>query len=219
VVPQRGQNLNPQPPVSPTNPQRIQVSLSAQPDSVEVGKPISLTATSVPANPNFRYRFIFGDGTQTDWQDSSNVSHTYSVVRAYYPRVEVAFRRRESVVLGFAMFDHVSVQPTQVVPPITPSPKPSEVRVEPTTSNWLWYVIAIVVGAIVIGGAYKVLKSLFTPEPTFVAYPEIGSGSIKDAGAASLIQFEINVNPNLAEGFYDIMTNAPNLISAERDHP
>jgi hypothetical protein len=75
-----------------------QVRLSPVTPSVEVGVPISLTATSVSKDPNLRYRFSFGDDKQTDWQTSNEASHSYSTAHPYQPKVEVGFAGNSPIV-------------------------------------------------------------------------------------------------------------------------
>ena len=75
-----------------------QVHLSPVPPSVEVGVPLSLTATSVSKDPNLRYRFSFGDDRQTDWQTSNEATHSYSSAHPYQPKVEVGFAGNTPIV-------------------------------------------------------------------------------------------------------------------------
>lgn len=68
-----------------------QVKLSANPRSAEVGMPVSLKATSVSKDPNLRYKFLFGDNQQTNWQESNEASHPYSAPGDYIATVEIGF--------------------------------------------------------------------------------------------------------------------------------
>jgi len=69
----------------------MQVKLSAEPLSTEVGVSVSFSATLVSTDSNLRYRFSFGDGKQTDWQASNKASHTYTTAGSYKPTVDVGF--------------------------------------------------------------------------------------------------------------------------------
>lgn len=68
-----------------------QVKLSVNPRSVEVGMPVSLQATSVSKDPNLRYKFLFGDNKQTNWQESNEATHSYSAAGDYKATVEIGF--------------------------------------------------------------------------------------------------------------------------------
>ena len=68
-----------------------QVKLSVNPQSLEVGMPVSLKATSVSKDPNLRYKFLFGDNKQTNWQESNEATHSYSAAGDYKATVDIGF--------------------------------------------------------------------------------------------------------------------------------
>jgi hypothetical protein len=78
----------------PTRP--ASVTLAANPASVEVGKPVTLTARPNLQATNAKYRFEFGDKSATDWQSSPRASHRYSVAGNYSARVEVRVVNRSN---------------------------------------------------------------------------------------------------------------------------
>ena len=65
------------------------VTLEASPSSVNAGGQVTLTAQLSAGYPNIRYRFAFGDGTQTDWQTSPVVSHRYTAPGKYLAFVDI----------------------------------------------------------------------------------------------------------------------------------
>jgi PKD repeat protein len=65
------------------------VDLTAEPNPAEVGSSVTLTALVVPQGPNIVYRFSFGDGSTSAWQESPQTTHTYSSARTYPASVEI----------------------------------------------------------------------------------------------------------------------------------
>jgi hypothetical protein len=65
------------------------VSLVA-PATVVAGRPVTLSAQLTSRYPNLKYRFVFGDTTQTSWQDSSQTTHSYAASGTYLAYVDIA---------------------------------------------------------------------------------------------------------------------------------
>ena len=65
------------------------VTLSALPASVVAGRPVRLVAQLSSGYPNIRFRFAFGDGTQSSWQTSTVATHSYSSPGKYLPFVDI----------------------------------------------------------------------------------------------------------------------------------
>lgn len=65
------------------------VTLSASPSSVVAGRQVRLVAQLSSGYPNIRFRFDFGDGTQSAWQSSTVITHTYRTPGNYLPFVDI----------------------------------------------------------------------------------------------------------------------------------
>src|SRR6476646_4609554 len=58
------------------------VKLSASPTSVEVNRLVSFSAQLSHRYQNLKYRFVFGDGSGTGWQDEARATHSYRTANA-----------------------------------------------------------------------------------------------------------------------------------------
>jgi len=65
-------------------------------------------------------------------------------------------------------------------------------------------------------GTYKWAKSALAPKPTFVAFSGVGNAAMDQGRIASLVEFEVHLDPNVGQGFYYITTSEPSLIGAQR---
>ena len=65
------------------------VTLSASPASAAPGRPVRLVAQLSSGYPNIRFRFAFGDGTQSPWQTSMVAMHTYQSPGNYSAFVDI----------------------------------------------------------------------------------------------------------------------------------
>jgi hypothetical protein len=65
------------------------VDLLVEPTKAEVGTPITFTALTYSKDPKTSYRFVFGDGAETGWQPSTQVTHKYASDNTYYAYVEM----------------------------------------------------------------------------------------------------------------------------------
>lgn len=72
------------------------VKLSANPASIESGKPVTLTARVNAKTPNTNYRFDFGDKTVTAWQANPSATHRYSAAGKYSARVDMRVANRSN---------------------------------------------------------------------------------------------------------------------------
>ncbi|HKO99532.1 MAG TPA: PKD domain-containing protein [Pyrinomonadaceae bacterium] len=77
----------------PPDPQPGPVQLSANPTPVQAGKPVTLDAKARSTNSNVRYRFVFGDGSSKDWQESARTTHQYSSKGNYSATVSLGLLR------------------------------------------------------------------------------------------------------------------------------
>ena len=76
-------------PPDTVNLQIPRVSLSAAPTPVTAGQIVSFTAQIDSQYPNLKYRFSFGDGAQTSWQDSPAATHAYQAPGTYLAYVDI----------------------------------------------------------------------------------------------------------------------------------
>jgi PKD repeat protein len=79
-----GSSPNPGP-----DPRVPRVSLFAAPTTVEAGRPVTFTARLSFSYPDIKYRFVFGDGIQTDWQDKPETTHAYLTANRYQAYVDI----------------------------------------------------------------------------------------------------------------------------------
>jgi hypothetical protein len=65
------------------------VKLTATPRSVEIDRPVDFAAQLSRPYPNIKYRFVFADKSQTDWQDSPQTTHSYHATGSYQVYVDI----------------------------------------------------------------------------------------------------------------------------------
>ena len=107
------------------------ISLTPDPESVEIGIPLTLTATTVSANPNLRYHFQCDNSepdTTKNWQPSNQFKCTYGDVRTYTPTVSLGLADKG----GTIEIDKGSATPINVTastdqPSLDIDPKPARV--------------------------------------------------------------------------------------------
>ena len=73
------------------------VKLAVSPTSVEVNQPVSFSAQLSRPYQNLKYRFVFGDGSDTGWQDDSRASHTYRTANTFRAYVDIGVFSNGSV--------------------------------------------------------------------------------------------------------------------------
>lgn len=130
----------PQP--TPPSPRVPSVKLLADPTTVATNSSVSFTAQLSQSYPNLKYRFVFADGAQTDWQDASQTSHRYAAAKTYLAFVDVGEGSGGSVKrIGGSPRQPIQVTAPQSIrvgpnPKPTPSPRPSpKPRVVPPPSG------------------------------------------------------------------------------------
>lgn len=65
------------------------VTLSAYPTPVATESPVTFTAQLSNSYPNIKYRFVFGDQNQTQWQDAPQTTHAYKAAGRYQAFVDI----------------------------------------------------------------------------------------------------------------------------------
>jgi PKD repeat protein len=79
-----GSSPNPGP-----DPRVPRVSLTATPTTVAAERPVTFTARLSSSYPNIKYRFFFGDKSQTNWQDVPQTTHEYLSAGTYPAYVDI----------------------------------------------------------------------------------------------------------------------------------
>ncbi|HEY5839358.1 MAG TPA: PKD domain-containing protein [Pyrinomonadaceae bacterium] len=66
------------------------VTLSASASSVPEGEAITFSAQLSGNCPNIQYRFVFGDGSSSNWQSSGGAQHSYAPAGKYLAYVDIS---------------------------------------------------------------------------------------------------------------------------------
>ena len=103
--------------VKPDQPTVPRVTLAANPRPVATESPVTFTAQLSQSYPNIRYRFFFGDGNQTEWQDASRTMHSYKSANTYLAFVDIGAPSGS----GANRLGGSARQPVEVVAPTLPS--------------------------------------------------------------------------------------------------
>ena len=108
------------------------VTLSATPAAVSIDQPVVFTAQLSDKYPNIAYRFVFADGSQTNWQNVPQTRHQYASAKTYLAYVDIG----EAAGQSFKRIGGSERKAIKVSQPIPP-PKPTvclnakPVKVEP----------------------------------------------------------------------------------------
>jgi hypothetical protein len=73
------------------------VKLTAAPTSVDTNRTVSFSAQLSHPYPNIRYRFVFGDGSASDWQNEANATHAYRSQGTYQAYVDLGVNANGSI--------------------------------------------------------------------------------------------------------------------------
>ena len=216
-----------------TQPPRGTLKLNL-PGQANAGESVNLSAEFPnDGQRHFQYRFLVDQKRRdewTNWQDANTISHPYT--DGDYEAVAQVGVLINGKVAELDTSDpqsiHVLATQISVTPSPTFSPQPTR---EPTPDKeWppkilidiLIVLVAVLVLVIITAisvGSYKWAKSAFAPKPTFVAFSGVGNAAIDKGRIASLVEFEVHLDPNVGQGFYYITTSEPSLIGAQRSHP
>ena len=107
------------------DPSRVvpRVSLVATPNQVNAGSQVSFNARLASTYPGIKYRFAFGDGSQSDWQDAAYASHQYAAGGTYLAYVDIGLGNRGGIrQVGGSIRQPIVVTDFQKP---TPDPSPS----------------------------------------------------------------------------------------------
>lgn len=75
--------------VKPTQSCDARVTLNASPASVRKAEPVKFAAQLSGPCENLQYRFVFGDGSSTGWQSSTQTQHSYPRSGNYFAYVDI----------------------------------------------------------------------------------------------------------------------------------
>ena len=217
------------------------LTLRVDPVHIDEGQPVTLSAKFPAKGRQIQYRFRFDDNQTTEWQDEGELKHSYAV-GTYRPSAEVGVVLDGEVYPLASTVGHtievVALHRPSVPPSATETARPlrTDSTVPPPRptirSDWLVILILISVGLAIVAGAlvagHKLRKSIskadrarhpVTAKPTFVSHMRAGTASVVHSPNKPLISFELYVNPNLAEGVYELIKSEPNLVRSERSRP
>ena len=112
-------------PIQVAAPPIVRVSLLAKPASVKSGDKVRFNAQANSIDSKIKYRFAFGDGASTSWQDSSEANHQYGVAGSYLASVEAGFPSGQGIKTGGTSKPaRIGVAPGPTPRP-SPAPRPS----------------------------------------------------------------------------------------------
>ena len=112
-----------------TAPPSPSVYLTANPSTVQSGRPVVFNARVTPARGNTQYQFAFGDGQRTPWQGNSQTQHSYPSPGSYSASVQVNQSYNTQNLTATSTPTVVTVPSSLVLKPTpppgpTPSPNP-----------------------------------------------------------------------------------------------
>ncbi len=101
------------------------VTLDANPTPTDANKPVTFDAQLSSNYAGIRYRFTFGDGSQTDWIESSRTSHAYATAGTYLAYVDLGLNAAGRIrQVGGSLRQSIVVnQPTRPIDPKVVDPK------------------------------------------------------------------------------------------------
>src|SRR5436190_20627964 len=73
------------------------VSLAVSPPFVQTNRIVTYSARLSHPYPNLRFRFVFGDGSQTDWQTDSRATHVYRSANTFETYVDIGIAASGSI--------------------------------------------------------------------------------------------------------------------------
>src|SRR4030042_4028584 len=200
---------------------KYNVTIQADPASIEEGNSVRFEAALHPPIRNVQYRFNFGD-QWSDWTVESEIQHTYSLPGIYHAFVRV---RKEGKIIAESRPVDIEIYRFHL-PPNDRAKRESVPGTDgrPGIPPWLtWAGIIAGLGAVFGAGYYlstKVhnQKKEKPSEPSFQIrpYKDIGTQQI-ESETPVLSGFEICLRPVLDKGKQDIEANS-SLIDERREH-
>lgn len=108
----------------------LTVSLSARPLPARARQPVSFTAIPSAQRAGARYRFQFGDGTQSSWQTDPQTQHAYRRAGNYRAYVQVSQNNLNPIATS-PLLTVTSIPDSNIDPTQRPTPTPTS-RTTPT---------------------------------------------------------------------------------------
>ena len=99
---------------APPAPCTATVNLDASPTSLRERESVGFSAQLSGSCPNLQYRFVFGDGTLTGWQNNPQAQHQYARAGSYFPYVDISDGQNR---IGGSKRTRIDVAPANVTPP------------------------------------------------------------------------------------------------------
>jgi len=90
----------------------LSVSLTADPERSEAGRPIMFMAHVEPPMEGLEYRFVFGDGQETGWMAEATTTHSYGGAGSFAVTVEVRVGGSRTVAIARAATAVAATPPT-----------------------------------------------------------------------------------------------------------
>jgi hypothetical protein len=200
---------------------KYNVTIQADPTSIEEGKSVRLEAALHPPIQNVQYRFNFGD-QWSDWTVESEIQHTFSSPGIYHAFVRV---RKEGKIIAESRPVDIEIYRVHL-PPGDGARRESVPGTDrrPGIPPWLkWAGIIAGLGA-VFGAGYYLSRKAHNQKKEKPSEPSIHIRPYKDIGTQQiesetpvLSGFEICLRPVLDKGKQDIEANG-SLIDERREH-
>lgn len=178
-----------------------QVLLSVDKQRVILGNPVYFSASTIPAAQSVVYRFDFGDGSTSQWQEAGATSHQYP-------------RTGRFKVYAFASYGQGVLQSNPLLVQVD-----SFVRPMPGNRNgrppWAWIIAGVAAVAAAVVAIRPVRQAIFRPRVTF----KIKRGTeVPRARAAAppRIAARVILRPNLRKGRFTTDAHGATIIKSIR---
>lgn len=174
------------------------IPLTTQPQTLTVGDSVTFTiGFNSPPSESTRYRFIFGDGSSTDWRDVPTITYSYAQPDTYMTRGEVLRKEwTQPIATSYAAVT------------VGKAPTATEValRVVNTSSAlrpWILVLAGIVGGTLLVATGYKTYHWYFPPKLRYERHRG-GLGAGFGEGAPPEVLLELVLHPGIASGSHAI---------------
>lgn len=136
------------------------VALRANRPDVLVDTPVTFIATVDHPSNNVNYRFIFGDGETSQWQEAGSATHKYNGAGQFMASVEASFKA--SYAHDILKSETIPIRVSRILPPL-----------------WVWIAAGFVLSAAIGFGVRPVREWIFGPRVTILVKSDKGPPTIK----------------------------------------